>query len=209
MEPLGGRMDSIDICNMAIGFVGGSSITSLVDETLEAEQCGRYYDIARKFCLEGRDWTFAARTQRLAPEAVPLSSEFSNSFVLPVDCLVVRVVAYDPELKRGAVYQKNENRILANSSVLYVKFTQDVTNTTRFSPSFTTAVAHKLAEFLAPVLTGDKNMKRTLMQESEYLVDTGGAIDGMQGSPKRVFASRLLGARFGRGSRYGLGSTLE
>ena len=58
-------MDKIGICNMAIGYVGGNSIMSFADESLEANQCELNYDIAREFCLESRDWTFAATFKKL------------------------------------------------------------------------------------------------------------------------------------------------
>lgn len=199
-------MDTIGICNMAIGLVGGSSITSFADETLEAEQCSLYYEPARKFCLESRDWTFAAETRQLAADVTPISTEYSHSFALPADCLVARVVASDAQLKQPLEYQRQSNRLIADSATMYIRYTKDVTSTSRFSPGFATAVAHKLAEFLSPTLSGDKTLKRTLMQESEFLLEGGGAVDGMQGSPKRAFASRLLRARYGMISRHGLGN---
>jgi hypothetical protein len=202
-------MDVIGICNMAIGFVGGSSIMSLVDETVEAEQCDLYYDAARAFCLESRDWTFAAKTRQLAQDASPVSTEFAYSFTLPSDCLVVRSVSSNSDLRYPLEYQKDGNAILTDSTIVYVKYTKDITTTTLFSPSFAIAVAHKLGEYLASVLTGDKVLKRTLMQESEAILEGGGAIDGMQGSPKRAFASRLLNSRYRYGAtRYGLGSSV-
>lgn len=202
-------MNVIGICNMAIGIVGGSPIMSLVDETVEAEQCALYYDVARSFCLESRDWTFAARTRQLAQDATPISSEFSYSFTLPSDCLVVREVSSDPTLRTRITYQKDANAIVTNSSVVYIKYTRNITETTLFSPSFQTAVAHKLGEFISSTITGDKTLKRTLMQDSEFLLEGGGAIDGMQGSPKRAFASRLLNARRRGVSRNGLGSIID
>lgn len=201
-------MDKTTIYNMAIGFVGGNKVLSPADETVEAEECNIFYDPARKFCLESRDWTFAAKTRQLAPDAVPISTEFAFSFTLPSDCLVVREVSSGPTLREKVIYQKDERAIVTNSSVLYIKYTKNITTTTLFSPSFQIAVAHKLAEFISPVLTGDKVLKRTLNAESEDLLEGGGAIDGMQGSPKRAFASRLLNARvrgYG-GLNYGLGS---
>lgn len=201
-------MDVIGMCNMALSFVGGNSIVSLTDDTIEAEECNRFYDIARTYCLENRDWTFAASTRQLAKDATPASTEFANSFSLPSDCLVVREVSDSADLRSRIKYQKNGNTIVTDESTVYVKYTKNITNTSLFSPSFQTAVAHKLGEFLSPKITGDKVLKQTLQQNSEDLLDSGGAIDGMQGSPKRAFASKLLNARFGGTARYGLGSKL-
>lgn len=198
-------MDIIGICNMALSLVGGSPIMSTADETVEAEECGRYYDIARKFCLESRDWTFAAKTRRLSPDATAISSEYAYSYALPADCLVVRVASSDAQLKAPIEFQRQENRIITDSGSLYIRYTQDIVTTARFSPAFATAVAHKLAEFISPKLTGDKALKRTLLDEADYLISEGGAVDGTQGSPKAVYASRLLRARYGSLSQIGLG----
>lgn len=200
-------MDKIAICNMAIGFVGGSPIMSFEDEILEAELCDRFYDAARSFCLESRDWTFAAQYRRLAPLVTSSPSEFSNSFQLPSDCLSVRIVSDDPDLKSPVEYQKDGRVLWANESLLYIKYTKNITDTSLFSPIFQTALAQKLAEFIATPLTGDKVLKVSLRQEAELTVEEGGSIDGMQGSPKRAYASKLLQARH-RGGRYGTSSTL-
>ena len=199
-------MDKTTIYNMAIGLVGGNKVLSPADESVEAEECNIYYDPARRFCLESRDWTFAAGTRALAQDATPASTEFANSFTLPSDCLVVRQVSDNPDLLYPIIYQKDGNQIVTDSGTVYIKYTKNITTTTLFSPTFQVAVAHKLAEFISPVLTRDKALKRTLSAESEELLEGGGAIDGMQGSPKRAFASRLLRARFrGYGSTsYGL-----
>lgn len=200
-------MDKIAICNMAIGFVGGTPIMSFDDETVEAEQCTTYYDISRTFCLESRDWTFASTARKLVPNPVVPETEFSFGFLIPADCLAVRIVSETPDMKIPAEYQKDGRTIWSDNSVVYIKYTKDISNTAIFSPSFQTALAHKLAEFISIPITGDKMMKRTLMAEADEMLEEGGSIDGMQGSPKRVYASKLLRARF-RGGRYGTGSTV-
>lgn len=196
-------MDKIGICNMAIGFVGGNSIISFADETLESEQCELYYDIAREFCLESRDWTFAAAYRKLAASTPVTPAEFANNFPLPSDCLAVRVVSDNEDLRTPVTYQKDGNRLVTDSATAYIKYTKNIVDTALFSPSFATAVAHKLAEFISSTISGDKALKGNLMVTSDMLLEDGGSIDGMQGSPKRAFASKLVSARFRTGRAYG------
>lgn len=192
-------MDKIGICNMAIGFVGGNSIMSFADKTLEADQCELNYDIAREFCLESRDWTFAAAYKKLAIGVAVSPAEFANNFPLPSDCLVVRAVSDNEDLRSAITYQIDGNTLVTDSATAYIKYTKNVVDTSLSSPSFQIAVSHKLGELIASVISGDKVLKRTLMGESDVLLEGGGAINGMQGSPKRAFASRLLGARYRSG----------
>ena len=198
-------MDKIGICNMAIGYVGGNSIMSFADESLEADQCELNYDTAREFCLESRDWTFAATYRQLAAAVSVTPSEFEFSFPLPSDCLVVREVSDNEDMRSPIVYQKDGNRIVTDSAEVYIKYTKNIVDTSLFSPSFEVATAHKLGEFIASTISGDKTLKRALMVESEDLLEGGGAIDGMQGSPKRAFASKLLSSRYRYGGRSAVG----
>lgn len=197
-------MNKITICNMAIGFVGGTPIMSFDDETVEAEQCSLFYDVARTFCLESRDWTFASANRKLSSALSSPDSEFAFGFQIPADCLVVRIVSESTDMKTPEEYQKDGRVIWADAAVVYIKYTKDITDTALFSPTFQTAVAHKLAEFISTTISGDKVLKRALMTESNEMLEEGGSIDGMQGSPKRAYASKLLRARF-RGGRYGTG----
>ncbi len=198
-------MDKIGICNMAIGFVGGNSIISFADESLEAEQCELNYDIAREFCLESRDWTFAALYDQLTALVATSPSEAGNTYQLPSDCLVVREASDNEDLRSPIVYQKNGRTLVTDSGTVFIKYTANIMDTSLFSPSFDVALAHKLAEFIASPITGDKNLKRALMVEADNLLEGGGAIDGMQGSPKRAYASKLLSSRYRYGGRAAIG----
>lgn len=195
-------MDEIGICNLAISLVGGNSIISFADESVEAEECERYYDEARKFCLEKRDWTFASSARQLALNEEAPVVEFANGFNLPSDCLVVRFVSDSADLDYQINHQIDKRVLSADSETVFIKYTKNITDTVLFSPSFRIALSHKLAEFISSAITGDKTLKRNLMAESEVILDDGGAIDGMQGTPRKTKASRLLGARFRYGTRY-------
>ncbi len=206
-------MSQLEISNMAIGLVGGKQLVTLTDDTVEAEQCDLFYDVARRFCLESRDWTFASTyslQEALLPPLPPgiFASEFSQVFDIPDECLVIRTVSQDDNLITPAVYQKDFQYLYSDNDTLYIRYTKDTTLTERFSPTFRTALAHKLAELIAPGVTGDKTLKRELMVDAESLLENGGAIDGMQGTPKRTRASQLVGARY-RGGRSVIGPYVE
>jgi hypothetical protein len=193
-------MDAIEISNMAIGFADGSPITSFEDGSKESDLCKTFYPNARNYCLENRDWTFASDYKRLSPLTAIPAADFSTQFQLPSDCLVVRQVSDNPKLEYGILYQLSGNKLLTNHSVVYIRYTKLITDTSLFTPTFSIAVAHKLAEFISGPLTASRVFKNDMVTLSEGLLENGGAIDGGQGSPKRVYASRLLGARYGRGS---------
>ena len=61
----------VQICNISIGWLGGTLITSLDDGTNEANLCKATYEPSRDQVLEERNWTFATKRTSLNPIADP------------------------------------------------------------------------------------------------------------------------------------------
>lgn len=196
-------MDKVTICNMAIGWVGGNLITSFDDESVEADICREQYDLTRDLVLEYRDWTFAATRDSMTPlTGTPIG--WSYQFQLPSDCLVVRKVTDSAEtldnkkyigLVESVDFVKESNRILANRSTIYIKYTKKVTNEAIFSPRFIFALANKMAANLALPVTQNSAVKDKFEGMAQVYMDEGGAIDGTQSMPGRARASRIVNAR--------------
>lgn len=189
-------MKRVEICNLAIGWLGGVSIMSFeYDESVEAELCRLNYDSVRDWTLEQRDWTFAASRAIIGPLADIPAFEYSAAFQLPSDLLVVRQVSDDPTTMRRIDYVKEQRTILANIDTLYLKYTLAVTNENMFSPSFIYAMAHKLAAVMAIPLTQNNTVKKEMEGLAQSYVDEGGSIDGTQSKVGRAYASKILNAR--------------
>lgn len=59
-------MNSTDICNMALAYIGQGRIASIEEESEEAIQCGIFYDHLRRKLLSEHRWGFAERYVKLA-----------------------------------------------------------------------------------------------------------------------------------------------
>jgi len=199
-------MRAIDIANMAIGYLGGNRITSLEDESEEAELIQVYYESARDFCLESRAWTFAAKRAELAPLAEAPAFGWSAAFLLPADTMVVREVSRLSTMSYPEEYEREADTLLANASSLYIKYTTNWIHETKWSKQFCIAVAHKLAEFMCGPITENRALKKDLALLSEAYLEVGGATDGMQASPRQAKAYRLKRARYT--GRMGLGGSI-
>jgi hypothetical protein len=187
-------VDKIEICNLAIGWVGGNAIMSFDDDAVEAELCSQAYGPTRDWCLEQRDWTFAATRAILGPLAAVPAFEYTAAFQLPTELLVVRQVSDGPDM-RAIDYTKEQKTILANAAELYIKYTVQVLNENLFSPSFTYALAHKIAAVIANPLTQDKAMKKEMEALAQSYIELGGSVDGTQTKVGRAYASKIVGAR--------------
>ena len=89
----------LDVCNLALSRLGQGGIASLDEQSTEAENCLRFWDVDRRATLRDYPWNFAQssptpltllwdRNRPLfcpAPSWVPL--DFVFTYQLPTDCL--------------------------------------------------------------------------------------------------------------------------
>ncbi len=176
----------VDICNLALGHLGDNATVASLDPpegSAQAEHCARFYPLARDAILELHDWNFATKRAQPAMIASPWP-QWRYAYVQPSDCLRVLAVLnpeatddYSQSLPRPwsqsgldnpgmATYTPqpfvcetdDEGRevILTNQENALVRYVAFVSDTTKFTPLFTTTLTWHLASLLAgPVIKGD------------------------------------------------------
>lgn len=154
----------VDICNLALSHLGDSATVSSIDPpegSAQAEHCARFYPTARDVVLEAHDWTFATRRVALAQAGTPPSA-WTYAYALPASCIrVLAVLAPTATSDQDTQdFVEEGGYIYTNQVNAVVRYTTRVTDTTKFSPSFTEALTWLLASYLTgPVLKGDKTAK--------------------------------------------------
>lgn len=172
----------VAICNRALGILGQQrQVTSIdpPDGSVEAGRCATFYPTARLELIEAHNWPFAMARVELAPVAENPTA-WAGAYALPADCLrAVRVpTAYTASLfdqpgeyraglfvPRGASSQRPGEASAPfelEGGILYTDeptptliYLRDVTDSTKFTPGFTTALQHLLASYLAgPIIKG-------------------------------------------------------
>ena len=180
----------VEICNLALAHLGDSATVASINPpegSAQAEHCQRWYPIARNALLEMGEWNFATTRALLAELANPFP-QWPHSYARPSDCLKVLEVlpsdavgdtinypvcefqfcselpaefAYSPRAFTTETDAATGNQIiLANQDNALARYTRVVTDTSKFSPLFTTALARYLAHYLAgPVLKGETGIQ--------------------------------------------------
>lgn len=169
---------AVDICNLALAHIGNAANISAIappDGSAEADHCQRFYPIARDVCLESHTWGFATKRKALAALAGTPPDNWIYQYMLPADCL--RPVAIlmpsstdDNDAQPFAVEAlENGTRVLyTNVEDATLRYLSAITDTTKFSPTFVSALSWLLASYLAgPVLKGQAGVKA---KESAYKV---------------------------------------
>jgi hypothetical protein len=176
----------VDICNLALGHIGDAATISSIDPpegSAQAEHCARFYPIARDVLLETHSWGFATKRINLALLSSGFP-EWDYCYAMPADALNILAVLpndstddysigthsgyglFSPPLMSGGNYQPqpfNCESLEDGTQVIYTdqvnaacRYSGQVEDTAKFSPSFVTTLSWLLAAYLAgPVIKGE------------------------------------------------------
>lgn len=171
----------IDICNLALSHLGDTATVASINPpegSAQAEHCSRFYPVARNALLEMHAWGFATKRIQLAL----LSSgwpEWNYSYAQPGDAVNILAVlppsVTDDNVAAVQIPQPFSCEVDAgDAEVIYtdqadavLRYTAIITDTTKFSPLFVTALSHHLAGMLAgPIIKGDVGAAEAKRQEA-------------------------------------------
>lgn len=188
-------LSEVGICNLTLGWLGANLITALTDDSEEARLCNANYEAARDVTLEDRNWTFATSRRTLTPLSATPDFGFANAFQLPSDCIRVIQADSDEDQTIGAAWERNEDTLLADVDVLYIRYIKRITNTVKFSAGFVQAHAAQIGVNIAIAITGSKDMQALMESMYDDKVGRAGSMDGLQGKNTELRSTKLTKVR--------------
>lgn len=154
----------VDIANLALAHLGDSATVASMDPpegSAQAEHCARFYPIARDSLLEMHSWNFTTRRATL-PLLVCDCTDWQFAYAAPADAInLLTVTGADnaPQEFVAEVLDIGASVIYTNVENATLRYNERITDTTKFSPLFTDALAWLLASHMAgPILKGDVGM---------------------------------------------------
>jgi hypothetical protein len=214
----------VQICNLALGFLGDTGgVTALdgTDNTSQAVLCRQFYPLAVRSLLEGHNWRFASRRASLV-ELTNDVTEWDYKYALPGDLLTAVAVlpANAPDdihampgggfvtgpnsatnLQRDYVIEIDEDGyqvLRTDEEDAVLRYQALVLDPSQYPPTFRRALAYELASLLAgPVIKGDAGIQTStgLKKLAEYEALKARAADGNQRQVKPSHAAPWINSR--------------
>ena len=188
-------LSEVQICNLALGWLGAELITSLQDDNEGAKLCNANYASARDAVLESAKWSFAVQRRDLTPVLEEPEFSWGYKFLIPVNSIRLINVIRNPNIPEvSTAWVKEGNYILANDKVLYLVYLARITDTALFTAQFTQALAQRLAADLAIPITESRTMQESHWGLYTQKLDEAITSDGLTGIPQEIqtFATSLV-----------------
>lgn len=150
---------SVDVCNMALSFLGDPAQVSAIsppDGSVQAARCARWYPMALDALLERHTWHFATKRVALSELSEDPPASWGFAYGEPTSCIKVLSVLLPDQTDDGdtqdfvrELTSDGQRAIFTNAEDATCRYIQRVTDLTRFTPLAVQALARLLASYLA------------------------------------------------------------
>jgi hypothetical protein len=190
------------ICNQALTWLGSEPITSLDEDSREANWMKQNYPFIRDAVLEERMWTFA-KDRAVSTVADMDAWGASYSHPIPTEWMLVFRVYRDVSSQSSDRYVKSEGwrmeggNVLAKDPTIYMWGLKRITDTGAFNSLFVQALAARLAADAAIPLTENRQLQADMWNLYGQKLTIAATRDGQQGAVEKVDSDTLVKARGG------------
>lgn len=189
---------SIDLCNAALSLIGANQISSLSDNTREAEACSKAYEltVGASLTVPGGSpmrWSFATRQESLAALADVPVARWAKAWALPDGSLMVHAITSGDApivfdiMGDGTVLTDEHDAVVCDHTYRPAE--------ALWPAPFANAFVYELAAVLAMALNENRDLAKTMAGMAAW----PGArnADSQQHTAHRLRATRLTSGRFG------------
>jgi hypothetical protein len=187
----------VEIVNKALSYLGANPITNITDNTTEAKIANRVYSTSLKTTLTDCNWHFALKREDLNQSTTEMDwyrDDMQYVFVLPSDVLKITDVS-----DRKAIWKIIGDFLVCNSSTIGIEYIYDITDTSKFTPTFIDTFADRLAADMAFFITNDTKLAQAMLEKYETVsLSKAMAINSQEsGTPQAVDDSLWVDSKYG------------
>ena len=182
------------ICNLALTQLGAATISDIDGSDKHSLACAAVFDHIRDVTLEDHPWSFAQERVALTDSGSdPTWTDdlMTEKYNKPTDLLKVNFANQE-----NALVKVEGDYILSDTASLKIKYTKQITDTTKFTSGFIMAFAHRLAASISYRVTGKQNLAESLLTVYfEKTLPQAISVDSQQSAPLQPVQNEWLIAR--------------
>ena len=182
---------SIEICNLALVYLGQEPIIALDDTSKAARLCKRLYTPTLEALLRAYPWTFAIKRVKLAQEVETPTFGYMYQYTLPSDCM--RIVSVSIPLEKFAV---ENNKILTDEPMVELRYVYRTESANDFDPQFIQVLAWRLAKVLCQALTADQDLFAKVTQQEMQALMLAQHTNAIETCPQPVIEGPWIPSRY-------------
>jgi len=184
----------VSICSNALLQVGQKPISSLSEANDSARICVNLFPQVRDSVLRSHPWNCAVKRVTLSPETATPDFDYAYQFAVPGDLLRILQVG---ELGFEDDYQIEQNRILADTNVLRLRYIFRNEDVGSWDPLLVDAVSAEMAARVAYPLTKSASLQQVMEGKARDIMKRARAVDGQDNPPDTLGDFPILAARHG------------
>ena len=192
----------VQIANFALaGELGKDQITALTDNTKAAKLVNLIFDETAMEVMSDGAWSSATERQTLAQDATAPDWGYSYRYLLPTSPKFLGIISVNETTPGDTDYAIEGGYMLTDETTVELKYKSYQDDTQSWDKQLQRAVVLRLASRLCYSLTGNLELKKTLLAEYQAALDTGLAIDGLNSNEDRLTVTDdLIEVRLGYSS---------
>ena len=185
------------IANFALaGELGKDLITSLTEDTKAARLVNLLFDDVAKEVMTLGAFSSATKRQTLAQDATAPDWGYSYRYTLPTDPKFLGLIKLNELVPGDSPHAIESGYLLTDEISVKIKYKIWQKDTEAWDSMLQRCVVLKLAERLCYTLTGNLELKKSLLAEFEDALDKALAIDGQNaGDDDLTITNDLLDVR--------------
>lgn len=175
-------------------LLGAEPISSFTEESENsgALLCANLWDTIRQSVLRSHPWNCATKRVTLAPEVTAPAFDWGYSFLLPGDWLRTLAVG---QIGESIEYQIENNRILMDDALCYLRYVFDQTDVTKYDAMLTLAMTSGMAAVLAYPITKSGSQQEAMVKLHEFHLKQARSVNGQEDTPEEFGDFPILSVR--------------
>lgn len=185
----------VEICNQALTKLGASRITSLLDNSKQAQTLNAIYEVKRDAELAAAPWSFAIERAKLPASSTAPAFEWAYAYPLPADYLAMVQVgdsfvfysSGNGEQDGGPLFAIEGGQVLSNqASPLSIRYVKRVTTAGSYPALFVEALACRLAAEACEALTQNASKRQQAWQERQQALREARRVNAIERPPQVI-----------------------